>query len=73
MPGNETVELAKAVKKMPNLNLIGLMTIGAPDDSDEPEAFKMLSKERENLVQVLGGSERDLTLFVMTLVLEVIV
>lgn len=61
-PG-ETVQLAQYVEeKCDNLDLIGLMTIGAPDDSDEPKAFKVLAKEREAVAKELGKDEEELIL-----------
>ena len=53
-PG-EAVELATfVVKECQNLELVGLMTIGAPDTSAEPEAFKILEKERRAVEAGLG-------------------
>lgn len=61
-PG-ETGRLAQYVEeKCENLDLIGLMTIGAPDTSEEPEAFKILAKEREAVAKELGKEETELSL-----------
>lgn len=44
------------------LHLYGLMTIGAPDTSDEPEAFKILARAREVVAERIGRSEESLIL-----------
>lgn len=61
-PG-EAARLARHVEeKCVNLDLIGLMTIGAPDASEEPEAFKVLAKERQAVAEELGREETELCL-----------
>lgn len=61
-PG-ETVDLAEYVdKECEHLELVGLMTIGAFDVSEEPEAFKILGKEREAVAEVLGRETESLKL-----------
>lgn len=61
-PG-KSADLASFVdKQCESLELIGLMTIGAPDTSDEPKAFKVLRSEREAVAQRLGCSAQSLTL-----------
>ncbi|KFX85874.1 hypothetical protein V495_08377 [Pseudogymnoascus sp. VKM F-4514 (FW-929)] len=61
-PGAETLELCRHIKdKCPNLQLLGLMTIGAIARSkattaeNENEDFLALTKERDALVKELGG------------------
>lgn len=61
-PGEETVRLAEAVHGMSKLRLVGLMTIGAPDDSDEPDAFKILVREKERVAEAVGYDAADLKL-----------
>ncbi|KAK4535793.1 hypothetical protein CDCA_CDCA06G1818 [Cyanidium caldarium] len=47
-------ELARYIAtECPALHLLGLMTIGAPDDSDEPAAFRLLRETRERVQAVL--------------------
>lgn len=58
----ETVGLAQFVNACDNLNLIGLMTIGAPDDADEPEAFKILANERAEVANALKCDAKSLKL-----------
>lgn len=61
-PG-ETVELARFVdKNCEKLELVGLMTIGAVDTSDEPEAFKILASEREAVAEGIGRPVSTLAL-----------
>lgn len=61
-PG-ESVELAKFVEEeCDGLELVGLMTIGAPDDSEEPVAFKVLAEEREDVESKLGREKGSLIL-----------
>lgn len=59
----EAPELAAhVVEQCPNLKLIGLMTIGAPDTSDEPEAFRTLARAREAVSARLDVSVESLEL-----------
>ncbi|CDF40659.1 probable proline synthetase associated protein [Chondrus crispus] len=61
-PG-ETAQLAKFVDtECDNLELVGLMTIGAFDTSDEPEAFKILATERDAVAEVVERAASTLTL-----------
>lgn len=61
-PG-ETLELAKFVHdKCAELELEGLMTIGAPDTSESPEAFKVLAEERVAVANGLGKEISSLKL-----------
>lgn len=61
-PGS-TVELAKFVEtQCENLDLVGLMTIGALDTSEEPEAFKVLAKEKELVAEGIGRDPSSLIL-----------
>ncbi|PXF48381.1 Proline synthase co-transcribed bacterial-like [Gracilariopsis chorda] len=61
-PG-QTAELAEfVVKECEHLELVGLMTIGAFDTSDEPEAFKILNKERDAVATRLNRSIKELQL-----------
>eukprot|EP00741_Cyanophora_paradoxa_P018055 tig00021037_g17435.t1 len=58
-----TKELCRHVaKECPNLEFGGLMTIGAPDDSEEPAAFKLLSDYRTTVAQSLGLDPESLEL-----------
>jgi PLP dependent protein len=51
----ESLEVAAhVVARCPCLELGGLMTIGAPDDSEEPVAFRTLSETRDKVAQHLG-------------------
>lgn len=62
VPG-DSIQLARAiVNDCPHLRLVGLMTIGAPDTSDEPAAFKILKEERDAVAQALGSSVDSLQL-----------
>lgn len=61
-PGT-TVELAKFIEmQCEDLDLVGLMTIGAPDTSEEPEAFKVLARERESVAEGIGRDASSLIL-----------
>lgn len=61
-PG-ETVHLAQYVeRKCDGLELIGLMTIGAPDDAEEPVAFRVLKGELEAVEKDLGRERGSLML-----------
>ena len=61
-PG-ETLALADFVEnKCEKLELIGLMTIGAPDTSEEPEAFRILSQERDAVAEGLSKDKESLKL-----------
>lgn len=61
-PG-ETVRLAQHVEeKCEGLELIGLMTIGAPDDAEEPVAFRTLRKEVEAVERQLRRKKGSLML-----------
>lgn len=61
-PG-KTAGLAEFVEKQCEyLELVGLMTIGAPDTSEEPEAFKVLAREREAVAERLGRETSTLSL-----------
>lgn len=61
-PG-EAVRLAgHIINNCEMLELIGLMTIGAPDTSEEPEAFKVLAKERIAVTKELALDIRQLKL-----------
>lgn len=59
-PGDETVALCKLVEEAPNLNLLGLMTIGAIARSvattpeNENEDFLCLKEQRDLVVKELG-------------------
>lgn len=61
-PGAETVALCKIVEEAPNLNLLGLMTIGAIARSvattpeNENEDFVCLKEQRDLVVKELGLS-----------------
>lgn len=58
----EAVEVAQAVAGCERLRLVGLMTIGAPDDSEEPEAFRRLVTERDAVAAALGRDSGSLSL-----------
>lgn len=61
-PG-ETIALARFVEEeCPRLQLVGLMTIGAPDDAEEPVAFQTLAEERGKVVRELGKEAGELML-----------
>ena len=61
-PG-ETSALARfVVEQCDGLELIGLMTIGAPDSSEEPEAFRVLGRERDAVAEALGWEKERLEL-----------
>lgn len=60
-PG-QAAQLCKVVVASENLVLTGLMTIGAPDVSDEPEAFKVLARERDEAAKALGWEPSQLRL-----------
>lgn len=61
-PG-QTAELADfVVNTCEHLELVGLMTIGAFDTSDEPEAFKVLNNERESVAAKLNRPVKELQL-----------
>lgn len=61
-PG-ETLALADFVEnKCEKLELVGLMTIGAPDESEEPEAFRILSQERDAVAEGLSRDKESLKL-----------
>lgn len=58
-----TVELARYVKEeCKHLQLAGLMTIGAPDSSEAPEAFRLLVAERDAVADALGMERESLKL-----------
>lgn len=61
VPG-ETAEVAQAIVRFSSLRLIGLMTIGAIDDSEEPEAFRILSEERDKVASAIGCDAKSLKL-----------
>lgn len=60
-PG-ETIELVQAVLSSSSLRLVGLMTIGALDDSEEPQAFQILKEERDKIAQAIGYDPNTLKL-----------
>lgn len=61
-PG-ETIELARFVdEECAKLELVGLMTIGAPDEAEEPVAFRVLREEREKVARELGRGVGELIL-----------
>ncbi|KAI1807780.1 alanine racemase [Daldinia bambusicola] len=72
-PGPATVSLCRAVRALPNLHLLGLMTIGAiarsiatavPDDPDAPvnEDFACLREQRDLVAAELGLDPQALEL-----------
>lgn len=61
-PG-ETAKLASFVdKECAHLELIGLMTIGAPDTSEKPDAFRVLAEERQAVAESLARETSSLKL-----------
>lgn len=61
-PG-ETLALARfVVEECASLELMGLMTIGAPDEAEEPVAFRMLREERGKVARELGKGGEELML-----------
>jgi hypothetical protein len=60
---DEAPDLAAfVVEECPQLELAGLMTIGAPDDSEEPVAFQTLESARAEVAQRLGMPYESLEL-----------
>ncbi|KAI0205690.1 hypothetical protein F4808DRAFT_409928 [Astrocystis sublimbata] len=67
-PGEETIELCRAVKDATNLNLLGLMTIGAIARSvattaeNENEDFITLREQRDLVAKALGVDGLELSM-----------
>lgn len=63
-PGEAAVELAKHIvsEACPNLELLGLMTIGMPDYTSKPENFECLARCRAEVAAALALDEDALDL-----------
>lgn len=58
----ESADLVKIIQTCKYLQFSGLMTIGAPDDSEEPAAFRILREERDRVADVIGVKSQSLIL-----------
>lgn len=58
-PGDGTVQLARCVTQMQHLKLVGLMTIGAPGDTN---AFTVLAQQRDMVAEALSYPSESLKL-----------
>ncbi|KAI0556924.1 proline synthetase associated protein [Gracilaria domingensis] len=61
-PGQTADLAAFVVEQCDALNLVGVMTIGAFDTSDEPEAFRVLAGERDRVADRLKWDKNELKL-----------